>query len=77
AKTISLPMLLCHEEDVDGSHGVSTGKVDINKLFYIMTRGLSYEDALKLIINGKFNSIINKIPDEVTKQFITDEINKL
>ena len=31
----SLPMLLCHEEDVSGTHSVSTGKPDEDKLIFI------------------------------------------
>ena len=69
----SLPMLLCTEEDVIGSHGVSTGKIDKDKLFYLMSRGISEKEANKLIIKANYNKIINKINDEDTKE----EINKL
>ena len=66
----SLPILLCHEEDVNGSHGVSTGKIDNEQLFYIMSRGISEEDAKKLIINANFNNIINNINDKKIKELI-------
>ena len=39
AKSISLPMLLCGEEDVEGNHGVASGKVNRDELLYIMSRG--------------------------------------
>ena len=58
----SLPMMLCTEEDVSGSHGVASGKVDNNKIFYLMTRGLSKKEAEKLIIKTNFNTIIKEIP---------------
>ena len=57
----SLPMLLCHEEDVIGAHGEATGKIDKNKLFYLKTRGLSEKEAIKLIVMANFTSIINNI----------------
>lgn len=62
-KTISrsLPMLLCHEEDVNGTHSVSTGKVDENKLFYLMSKGLSKKESEKLIMYANFNKILNNI----------------
>lgn len=59
----SLPMLLCHEENVDGAHGVSSGKIDEDKLFYLMSRGFSLDDAKKLIIKANFSEIINDIKD--------------
>lgn len=73
-KSKSLPMLLCSEEDVEGEHGVSSGKIDENKLFYIMTKGISYEDAKKLIIKASFNEIINNIENEELKKQIENKL---
>lgn len=64
ARSRSLPQMLCHEENVVGSHGVSSGKIDDLKLFYIMSRGLSKKDAERLIVMSNFLNIINKIPDK-------------
>ena len=72
----SLPVLLCHEEDVEGAHGVSTGKIDEEKLFYLMSRGISLKDAKRLIINANYNLVIDKIPDEEIKKTIKEEIDK-
>ena len=77
AKSKSLPMLLCHEEEVEGEHGVASGRIDENKLFYIMTKGISYEDARKLIVKANFNDIIRKINDESLEKLIDEEINKI
>lgn len=76
AKSKSLPMLLCSEEDVIGSHGVSSGKIDDEKLFYLMTRGLSKKEAEKLIVNSNFDKIINEIKDKKIKEEILKEIDK-
>ena len=70
-------MLLCHEDDVNGEHGVSSGKIDPKKLFYIMTKGISYEDTRKLIIKANFNNIINEIPDEELQAKIIEIIEKI
>ena len=72
----SLPMLLCSEEDVEGAHGVSTGKIDKDKQFYLMSRGLSEKEAIKLIVNANFNNIINQINDINIQKEILDIINK-
>ena len=76
AKSKSMPVLLCHEEDVNGEHGVSSGKLDEDKLFYIMTKGISYDDARKLIVKANFNNIINKITNKELKKEIISEIDK-
>lgn len=72
----SVPVLLCHEDDVIGAHGESTGKISEDKLFYLMSRGLTKEEASKLIIISNFNSIINQINDESIKEEILNTIEK-
>ena len=76
AKSKSLPMLLCKEEDVEGEHGVSSGKIDESKLFYIMTKGISKKNAKKLIVKANFNKIINEIDDETLQRKILESIDK-
>ena len=60
----SLPQMLCGEEDVVGAHGVSSGKVEEDKLFYLMSRGYSQKEAEKLIVMGRFRTILDSIPSE-------------
>ncbi len=76
AKSIALPMLLCSEEDVEGNHSSSAGKVGEKELFYIMSRGFNFKEAMKLMVRAKFNKILENIKDENLKQEILDEINK-
>ena len=76
AKSKALPMLLCTEEDVEGNHSSAAGKIEDDRLFYIMSRGLSEKDAMKLIVKAKFNKILETIKDEDLKQEIVDEIDK-
>lgn len=76
AKSKSLPVLLCGEEDVEGSHGVSSGKVDESKLFYLMSRGFSEKQAKRLIISANLTKIINNIPDELIKEEVNEYLDK-
>ena len=76
AKSKALPMLLCTEEDVEGNHSSAAGKIEDDKLFYIMSRGLSEKDAMKLIVKANFNKSIEMIKDEELKQEIVEEIDK-
>lgn len=75
AKSLALPMLLCEEEDVEGNHSTSAGKIGENELFYIMSRGFEYKDAMKLIIRAKFNKVLENIKDEDLKEEILQEID--
>ena len=76
SKSIALPMLLCSEEDVEGNHSTASGKVDQAELFYIMTRGIPYTDAVKLIVKAKFNEIINRISDDELRNRVLEEIDR-
>ena len=76
AVSSSMPVLLCHEEDVEGAHGVANGKVDEETLFYIQSRGLNREESINLILQSKFNKYIELIKDESIREDILDYINK-
>lgn len=75
ARSIALPMLLCSEEDVEGNHSTSAGKIDNKELFYIQSRGFSKIDAMKLMVRAKFNNIIEKIENAELKEEILNEID--
>ena len=76
AKSLSLPMLLCSEENVEGNHSSSAGKIDPKELFYIMSRGFSLKESQKLMVRAKFNKILENIKDEELKTQIVQEIDK-
>lgn len=72
----SVPMLLCREDDVSGEHAASSGKIDEDKLFYLMTRGFSKAEAKKLIIEAAINPIIDLIPDEESRGLIYEGVRR-
>ena len=76
AKSLALPMLLCSEEDVEGNHASSAGKIGEKELFYIMSRGFNVKEAMKLMVRARFNNIIEKIKNEELKNEILEEIDK-
>ncbi len=47
-----LPVLLIDNFDVDSNHGAYIGKFSDEKLFYIMSRGVSRDEAYQLLLNG-------------------------
>lgn len=72
----SLPMLLSGEEDATGSHSASSGQVDENLLFYLMSRGFSKAEAKATLVRAKFQKHIDKIFDERTKNLVLSKIKK-
>ena len=76
AKSLALPMLLCSEEDVEGNHSSSAGKIGEKELFYIMSRGFELKEAMKLMVRAKFNKILANIKNEELVEEILNEIDK-
>lgn len=77
AKSIALPMLLCSEEEVEGNHSSSAGKVGDKELFYIMSRGFNKKEAMKLMVRAKFNKIVESIKNEELKNQIVTKIDEI
>lgn len=75
-KCDSIPTLLCTEEDVSGNHAASIGKINKSKLFYIMSRGLTYKEAQTVIIDAMFSKVIDKIINEEVKQKVRYQIQR-
>ena len=76
ARSLALPMLLCTESDVEGNHSTASGKAQMSELFYIMSRGFSYKEAIKLIVKANFNKSIDRINSEELKNEILQEIDR-
>ncbi len=60
----TIPLILCNEEDVEGNHGASIGRLDDNIIFYLGSRGISPEAAEDIIAHAKLDAIISHIPDD-------------
>ena len=63
AKMDAQPNLEISNEDVRCSHGVSVGQIDDEKLFYFQSRGITKDLAVKLIVQGFFDEIIDRMGD--------------
>ena len=58
------PILLIDEYDVKAGHGATIGKIEENQLYYLQSRGLTKDEAEKLIIHGYIKPILDEIKDE-------------
>lgn len=72
----SVPLMLSGEADVDGHHAVTIGKMDENKLFYLMSRGLDDEAAKKLVVEAAVAPVLARLPDKALAREIRDEIER-
>lgn len=56
------PILLIDENDVQASHAASAGRVNEEQLYYLMSRGISRQEAEKLIIHGFLDPVVAEVP---------------
>lgn len=71
-KSDAVPLLLSEEDDVQGGHAASAGKVDPDQLFYLMSRGLSAEEAIQVIVKAAYQPILAQLPQEQQSAILTD-----
>ena len=64
------PELEIYADDVKCSHGSTSGNIDENSIFYLMSRGLSHEQSKKLLTNGFLNEAVEKITNMDVKSLI-------
>lgn len=76
AKSHAIPALWCNEEDIIGNHAASSGKLSKDKLFYLMSRGLSEEDAKYLMVEAAISPILDRIEDSVLKEELHNEVSR-
>ena len=72
----SKPELEIYADDVKCSHGSSSGNIDHDSLYYLMTRGLSRKDSTKLLIKGFLSDVIEFIKNPKIKKFIESMLEK-
>jgi len=72
----SKPELEIYADDVKCSHGSSSGNIDQDSLHYLMTRGLSRNDSIKLLIKGFLNDVIEFIKSPSIKKFIESKLEQ-
>ena len=66
------PELEIYADDVKCSHGSTSGHLDEDSIFYLMSRGLSHQQSKELLINGFLMDAVEKITDLEIKDLIKD-----
>jgi Fe-S cluster assembly protein SufD len=62
ARSDSLPNLEIQADDVKCSHGATVGQLDEESRFYLMSRGLSREQAERLVVMGFLGEVLSRLP---------------
>jgi Fe-S cluster assembly protein SufD len=76
ARADSIPGLEILADDVRCTHGATVGKVDEDQIFYLRSRGIPYDQAERLIVEGFFDPIMQRIPYEGVRSRFQDAINE-
>lgn len=71
---IAIPLLLCTEDNVVGNHAASSGRLDPDMVFYVMSRGFSEKEANKLIITSRFSHVLDLLPNAELKDAVLGDI---
>jgi Fe-S cluster assembly protein SufD len=71
ARADSLPGLEILADDVRCTHAATVGQLEEDAIYYLMTRGLPRDHAERLVVNGFFSQVLERIPFEgVRKRFL-------
>lgn len=76
ARADSMPQLEIEADDVRCTHGATVGQMDEDELFYLMSRGLNRELAARLIVEGFFSPVLDRIPLESVQNRLRQAVER-
>ena len=68
------PELEIYADDVKCSHGSASGSLNEDSIFYLMSRGLNYQQSKELLINGFLLDVVEKITDPEIRNLVKNTI---
>lgn len=76
ARADSVPNLEIETGEIVGAgHASTTGRFDDEQLFYLMSRGISLDNARRLVVRGFFNEIVTEIGIQAVQDRLMDRID--
>ena len=72
----TLPGLEIQAHEVRCTHGATAGKIDPEQVFYLMSRGVPYAQAEKLIVDGFFEPVMERIPLESVREELSTSVTR-
>ncbi len=76
ARADVIPSLLIEENDVFAAHAASAGPVDAASIFYLMSRGLSEAEAIRMVVHGFLATVIDAIPVDVLRHNVWNAVER-
>jgi len=76
ARADSIPGLEIQADDVRCTHGATVGKINPDEMFYLRSRGIPYPEAERLIVEGFFDPIMQRIPFEGVRNRLQEAISE-
>lgn len=76
AEADASPKLMIENPDVEASHAASAGNIPEDELHYMESRGISGEDAQRLVVKGFFEPVMDQIKLPKLKKKIREEVSK-
>ena len=70
------PELEIYADDVKCSHGSTSGSLDYDSIHYLKSRGIPEKEALKMLINGFLNEILEKLNVSKIKNFLLEKLER-
>ena len=77
AEANTQPRLEILADDVACKHGATVGQLDDNALYYLRSRGISAEDARRLLIAGFAGEIVDHVTDEAVRAWISERLERV
>ena len=71
----SNPQLMIYNDDVQCSHGSTTGKIDNDALFYLRSRGINFNEAKQILLNAFLNDIVDNVKNNDVNLELKNNIN--
>jgi len=71
------PQLEIYIDELEASHGATTGQLDEKQLFYLQSRGISYVEARKILVIAFANTLIETVKDSRHQEQIKNAFEKI
>ncbi len=71
AEANSAPGLEIEADDVRCTHGATSGQIDAEELFYLLSRGITQKAAQRLIVFGFLNEVFERLPDAAIREYLS------
>lgn len=74
AEADTKPELEIFADDVKANHGASVGRLDEDKLFYLLSRGIPHAQAVSMLARAFVSDVLMKIPSRVQQNWLANQV---